>query len=49
MRTSGPFGAKNIEIYGVSARTRGEGLSQCGQGEKSIFREFLRTFFMDGS
>jgi len=44
MRTSALFGAKNFgffEIYSVYARTRGEGwLSQ--------FREFLRTFFIDG-
>jgi len=55
MRTSAPFGAKNFEffeIYGVSARTRGRGLSQCGhfsdKGEGgSIFRNFVRTSFMD--
>jgi len=56
MRTSTLFGAKNIrffEIYGVSARTRGRGFSQYrhfadkGEGE-SIFRDFVRTSFMDG-
>jgi len=30
MRLSALFGAKNFEIYGVSARTRGGGLSHCG-------------------
>jgi len=30
---------KNFKIYGVSARTSGEG---------SIFRDFVRTAFMDG-
>jgi len=42
MRTFALFGAKNFgffEIYGVSARTRGKG---------SIFRDFVRTSFMDG-
>jgi len=41
MRTSALFGVKTFEffeIYGVSARTRGEG---------SIFRDFVRTSFMD--
>jgi len=50
------FGAQNIgyfEIYGVSARTRGEGrLNQCGhfsdKGEGSNCRNFVRTSFMDG-
>jgi len=55
MRTSSLFGAKKLffEIYGVSARTRGEGVKLvrilCGQGEReSIFRDFVRTPFMDG-
>jgi len=43
MRTSTLFSQKNsrvFEIYGVSARTRGvKGL---------IFRDFVRTSFMDG-
>jgi len=52
MWTSSLFGAKNFrffEIYGVSARSRGEvGLSQCGQeGRGSVFRDFVRTSFMD--
>jgi len=41
-----------FEIYVVSARTRREGgLSQCGhyadKGEGSIFRDFMRTSFME--
>jgi len=44
------FGAKNFEFFeldGVSARTRG--LNQCGQGGRgSIFRDFVRTSFMNG-
>jgi len=35
MRTSALYGKKKLgffEIYGGSARTRGEGLNQCGQG-----------------
>jgi len=57
MRKSALFGVKNFEffeIYGVSARTRGEGgLSHCGHfadngGRGSIFRNFVRTSFMDG-
>jgi len=56
MRTSALFGAKNFrffKIYGVSVRTKRE-LSQCGhfadKGEGgSIFRDFLRTSFMDAS
>jgi len=52
MRTSALFGAKNpgfFEIYGMSARTRGEGLSEFGQGGRgSIFFDFVRTSFMDG-
>jgi len=55
MRTSALFDAKNFgffEIYGVSARTRGKGLSQCGQfadkgDERSIFHNFVQTSFMD--
>jgi len=51
------FGAKNLgffEIYGVSAGQKREGrLSLCGQfsdkrGKASIFRDFVRTSFMDG-
>jgi len=47
-KTSGYF-----EIYDVSVRAKGErGLSQCEQfvdnGEWSIFRDFVRTSFMDG-
>jgi len=55
MRTSALFGAKNFgffEINGVSARTRDEGSFEpvrtfCGQGEGSIFHDFVRTSFMD--
>jgi len=55
MRTSEFFGAKNFgffESFGVSARTRGEGVEPvrtfCGQGERgSTFRDFERTSFMD--
>jgi len=41
-----------FEIYGVSARKTEEGgLSQCGhysdKGRGSIFRDFVRTSFMD--
>jgi len=50
------FGAKNFEffeIYGVSARTKGRGLSQCGHfvdkgSGSSVFRDFVRTSFMHG-
>jgi len=54
MRTSALFGVKNLGffgIYGVSARTRGGGVSQCGhfRTEKSIFRDFVLMSFMDGS
>jgi len=52
MRTSALFRRKNFayfEIYSVSART---GLSQSGQevggGGGLIFRDFIRTSFMDG-
>jgi len=56
MQTSAYFSAKNFgffEIYGVSVRTRGRGLSQCGHftekgGVGSNFRGFVRTSFMDG-
>jgi len=56
MRTSALFEAKNFgffEIYGVSARTRGEEVEPVrtffGQeGRVSIFRDFVRTSFMDG-
>jgi len=55
MRTSAFFGAKNsecFEIDGVSARTRGEGVepvqTKRPEGE-SVFRDFFRTSFMDGS
>jgi len=50
MRTSALFGGKNfefVEIYSVSTRTRGGG-KLCGQGRGSIFRDFVRTSFMDG-
>jgi len=50
MWTSAVFGAKNFgffESYGVPARTRGVNLNQVqiffGQGERSIFRDFVRT------
>jgi len=56
MRTSAFFGAKNFgifEIYGVSARTRREGVEPVrtffGQGGGgSIFLDFVGTSFMDG-
>jgi len=48
MRTSALFDAKNFgffENYGLSARTKGEGLSQCGhfaaRGKGSIFFTIL--------
>jgi len=50
MRMSALFVQKNFkifEIYGVSAQTREEGLSQCGHAG-SIFRDFVWTSFMDG-
>jgi len=53
MQTSALFGAKNFgffEIYGVFTWTRG--LSQDGhfadKREGSVFRDFVRTSFMDG-
>jgi len=54
MRTSALFGTKNFgffEIYGVSAGTREVEpvLTFCGQGGRRVnFRDFVRTFFMDG-
>jgi len=45
------FGTKNFgffEIYNVSARTRKEGVSQCGQGEELKLSQFSATSFMDG-
>jgi len=52
MRTSALFDAKNIgffEIYRVSARTRGEGFEPVRtRGKGWIFRDFVRTYFMDG-
>jgi len=56
IRTSVHFVAKNFEffeIYGVSARTRGEGVEPVrtffGQRRKgSIFCDFVRTSFMIG-
>jgi len=55
MRTSAIFDSKTskfFEIYSVSARTRGRGVKPvrtfCEQGGKgSIFRDFVRTSFMD--
>jgi len=46
--------AKFFEIYGVSARTRGEGGSASAdilrtRGRVSIFRDFVRTSFMNGA
>jgi len=41
LRTSALFGTKNFgffEVYGVSPTTKGE----------SIFRDYMRTSFMDG-
>jgi len=57
MWTSAFFGGKNFrffEIYGVSARTRREGVEPMraffgqGGGVGVIFRDFVRTSFMDG-
>jgi len=56
MRTSALLGAKNVgffEIYVLSARTKVEGVEPvrrfCGQGgRRSIFCDFVRTYFMDG-
>jgi len=55
MRTSALFDAKNFgffEIYGVSARNKGEGVQPVrtfsGQEEGSIFRDFVRTSVIDG-
>jgi len=47
------FGAKNFEFYGMSARTRREGVWASAdilrtKGEGSIFRDFVRTSFMGG-
>jgi len=54
MRTSALFGTKNFEIYMVCPHgQRGRGIEPvrtfCGQGgRESIFRDFVRTSFMDG-
>jgi len=54
MRTSAIFSAKNcglFQIYGPSARTSGkevEPVRTRGKGVWSIFRNFVRTSFMDG-
>jgi len=50
MRMSALFDAKNFgffEIYGVSARTRGEGLSQCGHfsDKEANFSHFCANVF----
>jgi len=56
MRTSALFWCKNIgffKIFGVSARTRGRGREVEASadilrtGGRSIFRDFVRTSFMD--
>jgi len=48
MRTSALFGVKNFrffEIYGVFARTRRKGISQCGQEGKGVnFSRFCADF-----
>jgi len=57
MRTTALFGPKNFgffEIWCVHTDKGGGGLSQCGRftdkgGGGSIFLDFVRTFFMDGS
>jgi len=55
MRTSALFGAKKsgfFEIYGVSARTREVEPLRIffkQRGMESIFHDFVRTSFMDGS
>jgi len=51
MRTSALISAKT---HGVSERTKGKGFEPDGhisdkEGEGSIFRDFVRTSFMDGS
>jgi len=55
MRTSAPFGVKKLgffEIYGMSSWTRGRGLASADilrtRERGSIFRDFVRTSFMDG-
>jgi len=55
MRISALFGAKNpvfSEFMVCPHRQKGRGLSQCGhfsdKGEGSLFRDFVRTSFMDG-
>jgi len=52
MRTSAFFGAKYFgffESYGVSVRTKGERIEPMriffGQGERSVFRDFVRIFY----
>jgi len=52
MRTSALIGAKNFgffEIYGVTAWTKGRGLSQCGyfadKGERANFSRFCADVF----
>jgi len=51
MQTSALFDAKNFEIYGASARTRGEKVERvrhfADKEDGSIFRVFVRTSFMD--
>jgi len=55
MQTSTLFDAKNFgffEIYDMSARTGERRVIQCGhftdKREGVIFRDFVRTSFMDG-
>jgi len=55
IQTSALLSEKNFgffEIYGVSTRTGGKDLSQCGhfvdKGRGSIFRDFMWTSFLDG-
>jgi len=54
MQTSALFSAKNFGVSNLLCvrMDKGEGLSQCGQGEPGrdqFFRDFVRTSFMGGS
>jgi len=54
MRTSALYGAKisDFSKFMMCPHGQGRGLSQCGhfadKGEESIFRDFVRTSFMNG-
>jgi len=52
MRTYALFGTYNFgifEMYGVSVRTNGVESVRTFCGGEAIFRDFLRTYFMEGS